>query len=325
MRSAREGFSSSWVSKLIIINVIIFCMQLIYAGENGFSFIERYFSLLPARILGNHEYWRIFTYMFLHDSTGWVHIFFNMLMLLMFGKPVEEVWGGRKFLLYYLYCGIGAGITIFLISWLTGSGMITITIGASGAVMGIMLAFGMIFPEEELMIFPLPFFIKAKYLVPFVIVISLLLELFNVQTNVSNVGHIGGAVFGLVYFLFLKKRRITYKAKSAAAIFRKELEEKGLAEKLGEIIPELRENKKEADSDMMRKKAILKKLKDNGPDAIDDDEYQFIKFIEILTDENPGLKGKKIDVNDYQESDLEISNEVFLQEVKKYFKTGHED
>ena len=145
-----------------------------------------------TQLLGLHfflasdfQIYQFFTYMFLHG--GFTHIFFNMFALWMFGSVIERVWGPKKFIFYYIVCGIGAGITQELVQYATytiegisayqyvnagGVQMTTdayinlwTTIGASGAVYGILLAFGMIFPNERLFIIPFPFPIKAKWLI----------------------------------------------------------------------------------------------------------------------------------------------------------------
>ena len=165
------------------------------------------------------------TYMFLHG--GFTHIFFNMFALWMFGAVVERVWGPKKFLFYYISCGIGAGMIQELAQYLNymaeglasyeqvnleGQVMATAdylnlwtTIGASGAVYAILLAFGMIFPNERLFIIPFPFPIKAKWLVIGYIAIELFSALSGPGDGVAHTAHLGGMLFGFIMIRYWKK------------------------------------------------------------------------------------------------------------------------
>ena len=165
------------------------------------------------------QVWQLLTYMFLHS--GFTHILFNMFALWMFGVVIENVWGPKKFLFYYISCGVGAGIMqeiaqffsfYFTISaqdptvgfgelFAIGHQLSTqlngwTTIGASGAVYAILLAFGMIFPNERIFIFPLPIPIKAKWFVMFYVAIDLFSAMSSSGDNVANMAHLGGMLFG---------------------------------------------------------------------------------------------------------------------------------
>lgn len=165
--------------------------------------------------------WQLVTYMFLHS--GFMHILFNMFALWMFGVVIENVWGPRKFLFYYISCGIGAGLMQELAQFcsfyltissqdpsVTFSELFVIgqqlsmqlngwtTIGASGAVYAILLAFGMIFPNERIFIFPLPIPIKAKWFVMFYVAIELFSALGSSGDNVAHMAHLGGMLFGFL-------------------------------------------------------------------------------------------------------------------------------
>lgn len=165
------------------------------------------------------------TYMFLHG--GFTHIFFNMFALWMFGAVVERVWGPKKFLFYYISCGIGAGLIQEAAQYINymaegldtfervnlgGTLMLTedylnlwTTIGASGAVYAILLAFGMIFPNERLFIIPFPFPIKAKWLVIGYIAIELFSALSGPGDGVAHTAHLGGMLFGFIMIRYWKK------------------------------------------------------------------------------------------------------------------------
>ena len=165
------------------------------------------------------QVWQLLTYMFLHS--GFTHILFNMFALWMFGVVIENVWGPKKFLFYYISCGVGAGIMqeiaqffsfYFTISaqdptvgfgelFAIGHQLSTqlngwTTIGASGAVYAILLAFGMIFPNERIFILPLPIPIKAKWFVMFYVAIDLFSAMSSSGDNVAHMAHLGGMLFG---------------------------------------------------------------------------------------------------------------------------------
>lgn len=169
--------------------------------------------------------YQFITYMFLHG--GFTHIFFNMFALWMFGAVIERVWGPKKFFFYYISCGIGAGMTQELAQYVNylslglsefdqvnvgGTLMLTgdylnlwTTIGASGAVYAILLAFGMIFPNERLFIIPFPFPIKAKWLVVGYIAIELFSALSGPGDGVAHTAHLGGMLFGFIMIRYWKK------------------------------------------------------------------------------------------------------------------------
>ena len=134
--------------------------------------------------------------MFLHANL--THIFFNMFALWMFGVVVENVWGPKKFLFYYISCGIGAGLMQELVQLLGFSYISTVTIGASGAVYAILLAFGMIFPNERIFIFPLPIPIKAKWFVCGYAAIELFSAISSSGDGVAHMAHLGGMLFGFL-------------------------------------------------------------------------------------------------------------------------------
>jgi membrane associated rhomboid family serine protease len=136
--------------------------------------------------------------MFLHGTIG--HIFFNLFALWMFGQAIENLWGTKRFVYYYFITGIGAGIIQMLVS--SGAP----TIGASGAVFGILLAFGMMFPNRPIMLLFFPFPIKAKYFVAIFGVFQLLNGIGNTASNVAYFAHLGGMVFGFVIIQYWKYR-----------------------------------------------------------------------------------------------------------------------
>lgn len=208
---------------LIIINVLFFFGTLVAQryGIDLANYLGLHFFLAsdfnPAQLV---------TYMFMHG--GFSHIFFNMFAVFMFGRILEKVWGPRRFLFYYILCGIGAGLIqegVQYIQYVTefshytqvniGTGVISMdeylnkmtTVGASGAVYAILLGFGMLFPNDKLFIFPIPFPIKAKFFVAGYTVIELYLGIANNPgDNVAHFAHLGGMLFGLVLILYWRQK-----------------------------------------------------------------------------------------------------------------------
>jgi membrane associated rhomboid family serine protease len=140
--------------------------------------------------------WQLLTYMFMHG--GFWHLFFNMFALWMFGMELENTWGSRKFLVYYLLCGLGAGLTNLLIAPLVGQN--APTVGASGAVFGVLIAFGMLFPDRPIYLyFLLP--VRAKYFIAIYIGLELFTGVTGTSDGVAHFAHLGGAAVGFLYLL----------------------------------------------------------------------------------------------------------------------------
>ena len=210
---------------LLIANILIFLITT-FAGVDGRGgyVLNNIFGLHFFLSTDFHIY-QLLTYMFMHG--GWEHLFFNMFALWMFGCVVERVWGPQKFLFYYIACGVGAGLfqeaaqlgqfymmaseqiaefgatavvkanAAALSSWTT--------VGASGAIYAILLAFGMIFPEERIFIFPIPIPIKAKWFVMFYAGLELVLAISTTGDGVAHLAHLGGMVFGFFMIRYWRK------------------------------------------------------------------------------------------------------------------------
>ena len=193
-RSVIYGYLPPGVKWLLIINTVIFIIW--YLGGAGVQSAMSLLMLVPRMVVHNFPWclYQLFTYMFLHGGIG--HILFNMLALWMFGTPLEQTWGTRRFLKYYFLCGVGAGICDTVVNTLLGNN--TSTIGASGAIYGLLLAFGVLFPDIQVLMYFL-FPIKAKYLVMIYGAVELLTALGSRNTGVSNIAHLGGMLFGLLY------------------------------------------------------------------------------------------------------------------------------
>ncbi len=183
---------------LIAANIILFIVQMIVPGFTEF------FSLMPSAAFGG-AYWQFFTYMFMHG--GFVHIFFNMFVLFMFGLPVEGSMGAKKFALLYFISGIGSaflymGLTVFF----DPSTLNVMMLGASGAIYAVLTAYGFLFPKNMIWIigfFPLP----ARLAVVGFAVLELFLGVTGLEAGVANFGHLGGILTGALLMLWWRHRK----------------------------------------------------------------------------------------------------------------------
>jgi membrane associated rhomboid family serine protease len=204
-RSYARGFSSNnyfptGVRWLLITNTALFLLYF-FAVRTGLGGVFLHFGLVPAQVVNTFAVWQLFTYMFLHDPFGFGHILFNMLTLWMFGKDLEVAWGTRRFLKFYFLCGVGAGVCVVIANYFFGAPYIyTRTIGASGAIYGLLMAFGMTWPDSTVL-FSFLFPIKAKYFVMIIGAIAFLSS-FGANSQVSNVAHLGGMLFGYAYLKY---------------------------------------------------------------------------------------------------------------------------
>jgi membrane associated rhomboid family serine protease len=173
------------VKILIIINVVVFLVQ--WLSESlGSQLVVALLGLIPYRVTHDLWVWQLATYMFLHS--GVFHIFFNMLTLFMFGNDLERYWGTRRFLNYYFITGIGAGVC----SWLISMHSIAATIGASGAIYGLLLAYGLLYPNRIVYLnFLLP--VKVKWLVIIMGGMAFFSSLAGGEPGVAHIAHLGDA------------------------------------------------------------------------------------------------------------------------------------
>ena len=197
-RSVGSSFSSylpAGVKWLLISNTAIWLLYFL-GSQAGFGQYFNLLALVPRAVLEHFAFWQLGTYLFLHDPHSFTHILLNMLSLWMFGSMLERDWGTKKFLQYYFVCGVGAGIFVVLMGALFGA-MDVLVIGASGAILGLLLAFGLLYPNMELLFFFL-FPIRAKYYVMIVGAMVFLSTLMPSQ-GISNVAHLGGMLVGYIY------------------------------------------------------------------------------------------------------------------------------
>ena len=246
------GMLTPMVKSLLIINIIVFLMEYITGGTE----IIYFFGLVPRLIVQRFYIWQFVTYMFLHG--GLWHLFLNMFILWMFGSEIERYWGSRAFLKYYFITGVGAG----LLSWLTALGSVTPTIGASGAVYGILVAYGMMFPNRPIYLyFLLP--IKAKHFVIFLVVMELMASRGQASSGIAHFAHLGGMLFG---YLYLKRERLVFLARD---FFRGRRSKRRVENK----------GREEQDGDMERKvDEILQKISREGRESLTQEEKDLLEW-----------------------------------------------
>ncbi len=198
------GGMTRTIKTLMIINVAVFLLQIAsgwklneFLGLCSDKYIRGKDHLFPVFLI-----WQIFTYMFLHG--GVLHLAFNMFLLWMFGRELESLWGEKAFLRYYLICGVGAGVVTYFFTL----GSSVITIGASGAVFGVLVAYAVIYPEQLitlLLFFIIPITLKAKHLVMIFAGIELLHCISGTNDGVGHFAHVGGAAVGYLYLKMWRK------------------------------------------------------------------------------------------------------------------------
>jgi len=207
------------IRNIVIACVAVFLVQTLLGLFAPASVVRWYlgeFGLVPLAVTHGLRIWQPFTYLFLHD--GILHILFNLLFLWMFGADLERTWGTRRFYEYYFLTGIGAGCTTVIVKTLlahfgAGVSLTTSTIGASGAIYGVLLAAGIMFPDRQVWLIPFPISIPMKIYVAAAIAIEFFMTLGTGGDNVSHVTHLGGALVGYLYLrrgLFLYRFRNEY-------------------------------------------------------------------------------------------------------------------
>lgn len=197
---------------ILLVNIILYLLWPPDWGLNLFGIKHFVHAVLMLNFdLVTHHYfvWQVFTYMFLHGNF-FPHLLFNMFLLFILGREMEQYFGTKNFVLYYLVCGLGAGICIYGYDWITylitgqaASG--TGTLGASGAIMGLLLAYGLFYPDRQMLLFfIIP--IKMKYFLVGTAILSAFFMIFaNLWPGVSHVGHLGGMLTGILYFRFMRR------------------------------------------------------------------------------------------------------------------------
>lgn len=193
------------VKQLLIINVLFFIGSQ-YIGEMAYNYFALFSFESP-----NFKIYQLLTHMFMHGSIS--HIAFNMFALYSFGSTLEQFWGSKKFLFFYISCGLGAGIINNLVNQYFLNDITTVAVGASGAIYGLLVAFAFMFPSAELAMMFIPVPIKAKYFVPGIIAVDLFLGLKGSSifgsggTGVAHFAHIGGALIGFAIMWYWKQNQ----------------------------------------------------------------------------------------------------------------------
>ncbi len=185
------GPATRAVTGILVANVAVFVLQ-VFAGMVAPGMLESTFGLRPALVTHKLMVWQLATYMFLHG--GIFHVLFNMLMLYMFGSDLERLWGTRRFARYYFVTGIGAGVC----SWAVGINSPAVTIGASGAIYGILLAYGLAFPDRTVYVFLL-FPVRVRWMVLIMGAAAFLSSIGGSGDGIAHVAHLGGMLVGYAY------------------------------------------------------------------------------------------------------------------------------
>lgn len=213
---------------LLIINIVCFLAAMVMEGKG--ADLNDIFGLHYWQAT-NFQFYQLFTYMFMHAS--WTHLFFNMFALWMFGGIIERTFSQQRFLIYYIVCGLGAALcqeisqTIYVYSLISPQGAsfadllhlsiadrvslnALTTVGASGSIYGVLLAFGMCYPEQRMFVFPLPIPLKAKWFVCIYVVIELLSAISQSGDGVAHVAHLGGMLFGYIMIKMWRKKSSSF-------------------------------------------------------------------------------------------------------------------
>lgn len=263
------GGISPMIKGLIAANLLVYLLQQFVSLVSDLGLTPSlFFTDFPNRL------YQPFSYMFLHS--GFFHIAFNMLFLWMFGTEIERLWGGPKFLRFYVFCGFGGALFSLLFS---PNSMIPI-IGASGAVYGIMAAYWRYFPDRKLYLYFI-FPVKVRYIIPILLfLIPIIAILFSPDSGIAHLAHLGGALVGLILTL-----RATASSGSSANFFRDFLRRK----KHERLTARLQDNRQQAGDVMRRVDAILDKINEVGLENLTDEERKFLEEAseELSRDKRP--------------------------------------
>jgi membrane associated rhomboid family serine protease len=180
------------VRKLLIVTGGAFLLTYLPLQLFGWGDPYVWFGLQPLAVTSGLQVWRLVTYLFLHG--GFFHVIFNLFALWMFGADLERLWGGKRFLFYYFLTGIGAAVFDVLLQ----PSSLTMTVGCSGAIYGLLLAFGLAFPERPILLW-LIIPVKAKWFVLIIGLIEFVSSWSNPGSGISHIAHLGGMLFGLAY------------------------------------------------------------------------------------------------------------------------------
>ncbi len=260
---------------LLIANVVMFLAD--YATDG--NYIAQYLALDPTRVIRNWEVWRLGTYLFVHDRTApFLHILINMLILWMFGTPLVETMGERKFWWFYICTGIFSGLCSMVFYSITKNP--TTVIGASGALFGLMFAFAKFFPTQQFLILFL-FPVQARYAV----LIFGGIELLSIMSNdrIAHIAHLGGALFAWLYFMFEDRGVRFFSRWNTRKAVKMQKAVKKSEEELGQVMVDI--------------DPILKKISLTGMGSLTKEEKD---KLERASEMKRKAKGKVISLDEYR-------------------------
>jgi membrane associated rhomboid family serine protease len=224
VKSYRISFNfyiTSGVKILLIANFAVFFLEAFvfhFYKQPGYDLLLKWFGLVPAGVLPLLRIWQPFTYLFLHEVTDVWHIILNMLMLWMFGRELELVWGRDRFLRYYFLTGVGAGVinvVVKTVPYFFGKGFSYVpTIGASGAIFGIMIACAILFPDRRVYMFPIPVAMSMRTVVAIMAAFTFLGTLGFGGDKVSHICHLGGMLVG---YFYLRRGSLLYSVRNSVS------------------------------------------------------------------------------------------------------------
>lgn len=220
-RVSFDFYITPGIKLLLIANFAVFVFEVLlyrFSGISAYAELLKLLGLVPAGVIPGLRIWQPFSYLFLHDVGSIWHILMNMFMLWMFGRELELVWGKNRFLRYYFLTGVGAGLINVLVKIspvVLGQGIPKTayipTIGASGAIFGILIACAILFPDRRAYIFPIPVPIKMKWIVTGMAAITFLGTLGLGEGSVSHICHLGGMLIG---YLYLRRDSYLYRLRN---------------------------------------------------------------------------------------------------------------
>jgi membrane associated rhomboid family serine protease len=201
---------AGWVKRIILACTGIYLFQAVMGifAPIVVALMREWLALIPVEVM-HGMVWQLVTYSLLHASFS--HVFFNMLTLWFIGAYLEGDWGPRRFIECYVFCVVGAALVTVLIAYthFLGASPASGTVGASGGIFGLLMAFGILYGDQEMFLFPLPFRIKAKYLVGIWVVVAIIAVFEPAQGGVAVFAHLGGLLFGFLFVKFLPARGLS--------------------------------------------------------------------------------------------------------------------
>ena len=265
------------IKMLLISNVVIYLLASLISTLRiqGFELVDVVHSLFFLYPLGDgFQIWQLVTYMFMHG--GLMHLLFNMFALWMFGMELENVWGAKKFLMFYLVCGIGAGLSNLFIGPLFGPG--GPTVGASGAIYGVLIAFGMMFPDRPIFVYFL-FPIRARYFVLIYIFLELYAGITSSMDGIAHFAHLGGAAVGYLYLLIDQRRmpfQKYFRTRQRPAVVVDQYQEYPHRESRSVSDAQYYDLHEDMRTNQQRVDEILDKISQNGYQSLTDDEKKIL-------------------------------------------------